>query len=138
LICATVYVTSLDEDGTSSGECPKCGSAAKAEPEKVVIQAEAWLPPRGLKRPEEPCTPTTHTPILSEPSLTLCCARCGSWLKATRIGYEDAYRVVARAEATRGEHRCPVCEKTWMGDSDWCEDCERPTWADDIDKPTSP
>ena len=67
-----------------------------------------------------------HQPVLSEPSLTLCCARCGAWLKAVD---EDEHEVVPRAEATRGTHVCPECGAEWVGNEEWCEECERPTWA---------
>lgn len=41
LLCATPFVvTSLDEDGQCSGECPKCGGSVMSEPERVEIELE--------------------------------------------------------------------------------------------------
>ena len=79
---------------------------------------------RGRRVKEDRCE--AHTPVLSEPSLTLCCATCGAWLLAPN---ETELVVVPRAEATRGTHVCPRCKAEWTGDSDWCEACKEPTWA---------
>jgi hypothetical protein len=71
-----------------------------------------------------------HLPCLSEPSLTLCCTLCGVWLK--HVEQEDGtvtYEVVPREQACRGTHVCPRCKKEWIGNEEWCEDCEAPTWA---------
>jgi ribosomal protein S27AE len=72
----------------------------------------------------EPCD---HTPMLSEPTLTLFCSRCGSWLRESRMG--RVLKAIALELATRGVHHCPRCGTEWVGDEDWCEECEAPTWA---------
>jgi len=61
-----------------------------------------------------------HLPMLSEPTLTLYCAKCGAWLRQVSA---DQLTVVPRAEATRGIHVCEECGHEWIGDSEYCEEC---------------
>lgn len=62
-----------------------------------------------------------HLPALSEPTLTLHCTKCNAWLHAKS---DETFVAVPRKDATRGVHSCPRCRASWIGDDDWCHDCD--------------
>ena len=66
-----------------------------------------------------------HQAVLSEPGLYLHCAECGEWLR----GVNDGFEVVSREDADRGIHWCPQCESEWVGNDDYCKECEAPVWS---------